>query len=71
MGVTGTNKTYGTVRNPVNLTRHTGGSSSGSAAAVASRIFPLAIGVDGGGSIRIPAGFCGTLFLTECAETVQ
>lgn len=60
-GVTGFNQHYGTVRNPHDPTRHTGGSSSGSAAAVAAGIVPLAIGVDGGGSIRIPSSLCGVV----------
>ena len=48
-----------TTCNPWNLDRWAGGSSSGSAAAVAARELPLAIGTDTGGSIRIPAGLCG------------
>ena len=63
IGVTGTNVTYGTVRNPVNTSHHTGGSSSGSAAAVACGACPLAVGADGGGSIRIPAALCGIVGL--------
>ncbi len=59
IGVTGLNPHYGTVRNPYHPDHHTGGSSSGPAAAVASGICPVAIGADGGGSIRIPASFCG------------
>lgn len=60
-GVTGFNMHYGTVRNPYNPKHYTGGSSSASAALVASGIAPLAIGIDGGGSVRIPAGLCGVV----------
>lgn len=59
MGVTGLNPNYGTPINPYAPWRYPGGSSSGSAAAVALGMAPLAVGADGGGSIRIPAAFCG------------
>jgi len=60
IGVTGLNPITGTTRNPYNTDHFTGGSSSGPATAVASGLCPIAIGADGGGSIRIPASFCGT-----------
>lgn len=54
------NLIFGVTKNPWNLERTPGGSSGGAAAAVASGLSPLAIGSDGGGSIRIPSSFCGT-----------
>ena len=63
LGVTGVNPHYGAVKNPWDLPRITGGSSSGSAAAVASGMCLAAIGTDTGGSIRIPAALCGVVGL--------
>ncbi|OZG71607.1 amidase [Hahella sp. CCB-MM4] len=59
IGVTGANSHHGHCRNPHNLHHYPGGSSSGSAASVAAGLCPVAIGADGGGSIRIPASLCG------------
>ena len=63
INVTGLNPHHGTTRNPYNTNHFTGGSSSGSATAVAAGLVPVAIGADGGGSIRIPASFCGVFGL--------
>ena len=59
----GCNAHYGPARNPFNTAYDTGGSSSGPSAAVAAGFCPVAIGADGGGSIRIPAALCGLVGL--------
>jgi Asp-tRNA(Asn)/Glu-tRNA(Gln) amidotransferase A subunit family amidase len=63
MGVTGLNPHHGACRNPYDPRCVTGGSSSGPAAAVASGLCPVAVGADGGGSIRMPASMCGVVGL--------
>ena len=62
-GITSLNPYYGFVRNPRNEAHLAGGSSGGSAAAIAAGIAPVALGTDTGGSIRIPAAFCGIVGL--------
>jgi amidase/aspartyl-tRNA(Asn)/glutamyl-tRNA(Gln) amidotransferase subunit A len=63
MGFRGTcdNPLFGATRNPFDTGRNSGGSSGGSASAVADGLLPLAEGTDGGGSIRIPAAWCGVV----------
>ena len=60
-GISSVNTWLGTSRNPWATDRISGGSSGGSAVALASRQIPLAIGSDTGGSIRVPSAFCGTV----------
>jgi indoleacetamide hydrolase len=58
-GITSSSPEFGFTRNPYDLNRAPGGSSSGTAAAISARITPAGLGTDTGGSTRIPAAFCG------------
>jgi aspartyl-tRNA(Asn)/glutamyl-tRNA(Gln) amidotransferase subunit A len=61
MGITTNSAFFGTTRNPWHRDHVPGGSSGGAAAAVAAELCPWQVGTDGGGSIRIPAAFCGVV----------
>ncbi len=63
MIASGVSSRYGVTRNPWDLSCNSGGSSSGAGAGLAAGLGPLAIGTDVGGSVRIPAAFCGTFAL--------
>jgi len=60
-GITGTNYFYGSCKNPWNVSRISGGSSSGSAVAVATGMVPVSLGTDTGGSVRVPSSLCGVV----------
>jgi len=62
-GITGGNEHYGPAHNPWALDRISGGSSAGSAVAIAAGLCAASIGTDTGGSIRVPSAFCGTVGL--------
>jgi aspartyl-tRNA(Asn)/glutamyl-tRNA(Gln) amidotransferase subunit A len=70
-GITSNNPHYGAIHNPWDLERIPGGSSGGSAAALAAGLLPMATGTDTGGSIRIPASFCGVVGLKPTYERVS
>lgn len=70
-GVTNNNPHYGPARNPHDTRRITGGSSGGSAAAVAAGLCDWAVGSDTGGSIRVPAGLCGVVGFKPTLGTVS
>ena len=65
------NRWFGSARNPYDLLRTPGGSSGGNGALLAARIVPAAIGEDTGGSIRLPASFCGVAGLRPSTFTVE
>lgn len=71
LDTTNNNPWFGTPRNPYHAGFYTGGSSGGSAYAVASGLVPFAVGNDGGGSIRIPANYCGVYGLKTSAGRVS
>jgi len=62
-GITGINPHYGSSKNPWNIHRISGGSSGGSAVAVATGMVPVSLGTDTGGSIRVPSSLCGVVGL--------
>ncbi|GMY12582.1 fatty acid amide hydrolase-like [Fagus crenata] len=62
-GTSGINPHYGATRNPYDISKIAGGSSGGSAAVVAAGLCPVSLGVDGGGSVRMPAALCGVVGL--------
>ena len=70
-GITSNNPHFGAVRNPADPERIPGGSSGGSASAVASGMVAMAMGTDTGGSIRIPAAFCGTVGIKPTSGRVS
>jgi aspartyl-tRNA(Asn)/glutamyl-tRNA(Gln) amidotransferase subunit A len=70
-GPTGHNAHFGAVHNPWNIDHITGGSSSGSGAAVAARLTSAALGSDTGGSVRMPAHFCGVTGLKSTVGRVS
>ncbi|KAF2758609.1 amidase signature enzyme [Pseudovirgaria hyperparasitica] len=71
MDTTNNNPNWGTPRNPYNENYYTGGSSGGSGYCVGKGLIPIAHGVDGGGSVRLPASFCGAFGLKPSHSRVS
>ncbi|MDQ4037929.1 MAG: amidase [Actinomycetota bacterium] len=69
-GCTGTSNRVGPCRNPIDLSRMAGGSSAGSAAAVAAGVVALALGTDTSGSVRLPAALCGVVGVKPAQGTL-
>ena len=65
------NRFFGNVRNPYDFTCIPGGSSGGTAAAIAARMVPAGIGEDTGGSVRFPAAYCGIAGLRPSTFTTE
>jgi mandelamide amidase len=70
-GVTSDNAAFGTVRNAVDPTRYPGGSSGGTATAIAAGIVPAGLGTDTGGSVRLPAALCGVVGFRPTTSHVE
>jgi aspartyl-tRNA(Asn)/glutamyl-tRNA(Gln) amidotransferase subunit A len=66
-GITGINHFYGDSKNPWDISRISGGSRGGSAAAVATGMVPISLGTDTGGSIRVPSSLCGVVGMKPTA----
>ncbi|XP_061360021.1 fatty acid amide hydrolase-like [Gastrolobium bilobum] len=69
-GTSGINPNYGPARNPYDNNKIAGGSSSGSASVVSAGLCPVALGVDGGGSVRMPAALCGVVGLKPTFDRI-
>lgn len=70
-GITGKNDFFGDTKNPLALDRISGGSSGGSAVAVAAGLIPFSLGTDTGGSIRVPSSLCGIFGFKPTFNTIS